>query len=88
MYFLFNITFVYRMINLSKMKEKHRNATDGGPPTKKQSPGELVLRKGWYISQTIFFHGMIGSLKSSNTKFHSMSAIIFIILKKKGYPLV
>lgn len=71
------------MINLSKMKEKHRDANDGGPPAKKQRPGELVLHKGWCIPQTIFSHGMTESLKSSNTKLHSMSAILFIILEKK-----
>lgn len=69
------------MINFSKIKDKHREAANGGPPTKKQrqSPDELVLHKGWYISQAIAFPHMIKILKSSGGKCHSMSVILFII---------
>ena len=43
------------MINLLKIKDKRKEDADGRPPAKKQIPGELVLHKGWYISQAINF---------------------------------
>jgi hypothetical protein len=50
------------MINFSKIKQKHTEAAknaNGRPPAKKQSAGELVLHKGWYMSQPISFSCMI-----------------------------